>query len=353
MTLSIPNNIFMCRNFLSPMVIGVLLFALCSSTLCAQEAPLLKPARVIFYNCENLFDTINDPETQDEDFLPSSKYEWNTKKYAVKLNHIAKVISALCDTIQPLAIGLCEVENKKVLEDLLAQHALKKFNLGIIHHNSPDERGIDCALLYNKDVLEEVFDQHLTVDLGEDKTRDILYFKCFVNENFPLWFFVNHWPSRRGGQDESEGKRGAAAKVLREKIENIYLGEPYSRIITMGDFNDNPTDKSLLSLSSGKNKIADQQDLVNLMKPLYEHGEFTLTYKEEKDIFDQFIVSKNLVSKKFDYNIRNSEAHIFSPEFLLHTSKEGNVSPNRTYVGTKWVGGYSDHLPVYIDLVFK
>ena len=263
------------------------------------------------------------------------------------------VISSLCDTIQPFAIGLCEVENRKVLEDLLAQPALKKFNLGIIHHNSPDERGIDCALLYNKDIAEEVFDQHLTINLGKDKTRDILYFKCFVNENFPLWFFVNHWPSRRGGKEDSDEKRSKAAKALRDKIENIYLGEPYSRIIAMGDFNDNPTDASLQLVSAEKSIIPGQQNLVNLMKPLYEHGKFTLTYKEERYIFDQFIVSENLLNKKFDYSVLNSEAHIYSPDWLLHKNSEGKVSPKRTYVGTRWVGGYSDHLPVYFDVVFK
>jgi len=333
--------------------IVVLFFLFSAIVLHAQNESLLKPGRVIFYNVENLFDTINDPETQDEEFLPSSKNEWNTKKYQVKLNHVAKVFAAMLDTIQPLVIGMTEIENKNVLEDLIAQPALKKFNFGIIHHDSPDERGIDAAILYNKDVVESIFDATLKVDLGNgDKTRDILYFKAQMSEEFPVWFFVNHWPSRRGG-GESEEKRKIAAKVMRSKIENIFLGEPFARIIVMGDFNDNPGDASVRLLSPQPEKKSKTLAMVNLMLPLADHKEFTLKYKDESDIFDQFIVSVNLLDPRHQYYIRKTEARIFTPSWLLFKHPKFGLIPNRTYANGKWVGGYSDHLPVYFDLLFN
>ena len=330
-------------------------FVFLSCSLYSQNETLLKPGRVIFYNVENLFDTINDPAIQDEEFLPQSKNGWNTKKYKVKLNHIAKTFAALLDTIQPFVIGMSEVENRKVLEDLVAQPALKKFNLGIIHHDSPDERGIDVAVLYNQETIKVAFDATLKVEFPfdkEDRTRDILYVKTYVNEGEPVWLFVNHWPSRRGGKDDTENKRLYAAKVMKDKIENIYLGEHFARVVVMGDFNDNPDDASLVSLSNLNNK-SKAEPMVNLMKPLEEKKEFTLKYKAESDIFDQFIVSQNLLDKKSPYFIRNSSANIFSPSFLLFNHPKNGMIPNRTYANGRWVGGYSDHLPVYCDIVFK
>jgi hypothetical protein len=333
------------------MQVAVVAVFVLSGTICrAQGETLLKPGRIIFYNTENLFDTINNPETQDEDFLPQSKNQWNTKKYQVKLEHISKVLASMLDSIQPIAIGLAEVENKKVLEDLLAQPALKKFNLGIVHHDSPDERGIDVALLYNKDVIEEVFDAFLKVDFTfdpTDKTRDIIYFKGFMTEEFPVYFFVNHWPSRRGGKEDSEKKRVTAAMVLKAKIEDIYKGEPFARIVVMGDFNDNPSDKSVTYLCSGKYKYPLQQNLVDLMRLQESKHEFSLS-----DVFDQFIVSKNLMTSENSYYLCNSRAYIYKPLWLLYDHAKYGLIPNRTYAAGHWVGGYSDHLPVYMDICF-
>lgn len=326
----------------------LLLFLSCG-ILYSQNEPLIKPGRVVFYNVENLFDTINDPTTWDEEFLPDSKREWNTKKYEVKIRHIAKVLGSLFDTIQPLIIGLSEVENEKVLQDLVAQPELQKYNLGIVHHDSPDERGIDVALLYNPQVIGEVFNAFLRIDLGEDKTRDIVYFKAYMDEGAPLWVFVNHWSSRWGGPEKTESKRLVEEKTLKAKIDDLYLGEPDSKVIIMGDFNDNPTNESMTALTTPqKNRLT----LINLMKPLYENGNFTLKYKDEKDIFDQFIVSQNLMNPKSEYYVRHQAAYIYSPNWLLFNHPKFGYIPNRTYVGTRWVGGYSDHLPVYFDLVF-
>lgn len=330
-----------------------LVFLFVVGVACAQTTvPILKPARVIFYNTENLYDTINDPEVNDEEFLPTSRSQWNTEKYTVKLKHTSAVLAALLDTIQPLVIGLGEVENRGVLEDLLAQPALSKYRLSIIHHNSPDERGIDVAMLYNSEMAESIFDATLRVDPGDsDRTRDILYFKAYLTEEYPVWFFVNHWPSRRTGA-ESEAKRLAAAKVLKAKIDNIYLGEPFARVIVMGDFNDNPDDKSVqLLLQPAPNAKAPV--MVNLMQVKDRKKEFSVRYKDQNDLFDQFTVSGNLLDNSNEYYIRSNQAYIFAPSWLLFNHPKYGLIPNRTYASGKWVGGYSDHLPVYFDIVFK
>ncbi len=316
----------------------------------AQNEPIIKPARVVFYNVENLFDTVNDPLTKDEEFLPTARSNWNTEKYELKLEHLAKVLAALFDTIQPLVIGLGEIENKKVLTDLIAQPALKKFDLGIIHHDSPDERGIDVAFLYNKDIVESTFDAVLKVELPDDKTRDIVYFKTYLTEEHPVWFFVNHWPSRR--ESENAAKRMVASNLIKAKIENILQGEPTARIILMGDFNDNPVDSSIQNLIA-KDEKGKTLPLTDLMSSIYDGKNFTVRFKEANDVFDQFIVSKNMLDKNNPYYIRSSAAHIYKPEWILYNHAKYGPIPNRTYASGKWVGGYSDHLPVYFDVVFK
>lgn len=316
---------------------------------------ILNPSRVIFYNVENLFDTIDNPNENDAEYLPTSKSEWNTKKYELKLKHIAKTLAAMLDTIQPLVIGLSEIENDKVLEDLLAQPALKKFNFGVVHRDSPDERGIDCALLYNKNALDESFSAFISIHFPfdpSDETREIVYLKGYINEGEPIWFFVNHWPSRLGGKEKSDAKRAYVAQVLKDKIENIYLGEKFARVVVMGDFNDNPNDSTLSILSVVK-KNSRAEQMTNLMKPLARQNQFSLRYKEENDIFDQFIVSQNLLDKSNPYYMRLDGAHIFNPPSLLYNDPTYGLVPSRTFARGRWVGGYSDHLPVYFDVVFK
>jgi predicted extracellular nuclease len=325
-------------------------FLLFSVGLFAQNDALIKPARIVFYNTENLFDTIDDPDTKDEEFLPASRANWNTEKYQRKLNNLAKVLAAVFDTVQPLVIGLSEVENTNVLLDLIAQPALKKFKLGIIHHNSPDERGIDVAFLYNKELLESVFDASLRLDLANDKTRDILYFKAYVTEEYPIWFFVNHWPSRR--EKDNEPKRMMASNLLKSKIDNVLLGEPYARIVVMGDFNDNAVDSSVKNITQ-KDEKGKGLPMVNLMDTIYNGRNFSVKFKEANDVFDQFIVSKNLLDGTGEYFIRKGGAHIYNPPWLLYNHARYGPIPNRTYASGKWVGGYSDHLPVYFDVVFK
>lgn len=330
----------------------LLFLSFISIKLCAQET-LLQPGRIIFYNVENLFDTIDEPDKIDEEFLPAAKANWNTWKYQEKLRHIAQVIDSLTDTIQPMIIGFAEIENRKVLEDLIQQPSMKDINWGIVHRDSPDERGIDVAILYNKNAVEEITGTHLAIELGNDNTRDIAYLKCYINEGEPIWLFVNHWPSRRTATDSSGAKRSLAAKTLLNKIENLYLGEPYARVIVMGDLNDNPNDSSVNVLLQHKFAKRDEQQLINLMLPLQTKGEYTVTYKEQKNIFDQIIVSQSLLNKQQPYHLRTTAANIYSPTWLMYEHQKYGAIPNRTYSFGKYVGGYSDHLPVYIDVLFK
>lgn len=325
---------------------------LCSIATQAQET-LLKPGRIIFYNVENLFDTIDEPYKDDAEFLPDSKAKWNSEKYKLKLQHIAQVIDSLTDTIQPFVIGLAEVENRQVLEDLIQQPGMKRTNWGIVHHDSPDERGIDVAILYNKDVVEERIGTHLSLNIDGDPTRDIVYLKCYLNEGEPFWIFVNHWPSRRAATDSTGHKRMQAANTLLKKIENVYLGEPFASIIVMGDLNDTPTDSSTQALTNYKFAQPQYQALHNLMLPLAQQGQYTVAYKEQKNIFDQIIASNYALGANIRCHIRNEQAHIYAPAWLMYQHSKYGPIPNRTYASGKYVGGYSDHLPVYIDVVFK
>ncbi len=330
-------------------LLPVIFLLLCFSA-GAQNETLLHPGRIVFYNVENLFDTVKDPENSDEAFLPKSPNQWNTQKYQTKLSHIAQTLAAMFDSIQPIVIGLAEVENRKVVEDLIAQPELKKFSLGIEHHDSPGPHGLDVALLYNKNVIEEVFSTFLPVKFSfdsTDTTRDILYFKGFMTEEFPVYFFINHWPSNQEEKLDGEKKRITVAMELKAKIENIYLGEPAARIVIMGDFNDNPDNKSVQYLCSGKNKYPQQQDLIDLMRLIQSRGEFTSKNQDNGSVHDQIIVSKNLMTSDNLYYVCGSSAHIFKPSWLL----SGEV-PFRTYKNGKWLGGYSNHLPIYMDICF-
>jgi hypothetical protein len=247
------------------------------------------------------------------------------------------------------------VENKKVIEDLIAQPALKKFNFGIVHHDSPGPHGLDVAFIYNKDVLQEVFDAFLRIEFpfdSADTTRDIVYFKGFMTEEFPVYFFINHWPSNGEEKTDAEKKRITVAMKLKAKIENIYLGEPAARIIIMGDFNDNPDSKSMQYLCSGKNKYPLKQDLINLMRLIQSRGEFTCKIQERSKVFDQIIVSKNLMTSDNSYYLCKSAAHVFMPNWLLTSHPEYGLIPFGSWNNGKLTGRYSRHLPVYTDLCF-
>lgn len=311
--------------------------------------------RVIFYNTENLFDTIDDPKTADEEFTPMGYTHWNGERYNHKLDNIAKLLADMLSKNEPIAIGLSEVENKQVCEDLAARPALRKYDLGIVEQDSPDPRGIDVALLYNKGLFKLINAEFLKVTLPDvDKgTRDIVYVKGTIKGK-EVHFFVDHWPSRREGKTLSNSRRAAAAMVVRDKVADIMKADKEARIIIMGDLNDNPTDSSIAVVLGAKELSGkvDKASLYNLMSKPYRDGKYTLKYHFESDVFDQMIVSGSLLDTKATIKLTGTEGGIYNRKWLLFDHPKYGEMPNRTYSGAKYHGGFSDHLPVYMDLSF-
>lgn len=309
-------------------------------------------AIVAFYNVENLFDTIDDPKIMDEDFTPSGKLHWTTDRYSEKLSRIAEVLDMLPGEL-PVFIGLCEIENRDVLQDLIKEPLLsassKKSHYSIIHGDSPDERGIDAAALYDASVLKEVTFQYYSIALPNPKdpyTRDVLYAKGKLNDEW-LHFFVNHWPSRSGGQAESEPNRLAVAQLVKERVDSILSVDREAQIIIMGDFNDHPTDRSIGEvLGAGQSSKA---QLYNQMYAIHTSGNGSYFYKGEWGALDQMITSVALMDTG-GWCVTEQSAGVLRDEKILFRDKDGVARPNRTYAGDSYKGGYSDHLPVYLKL---
>ena len=316
--------------------------------------------RLMFYNVENLFDTFDDPDINDEEFLPDGSKKWTFARYKKKINNIAKVTTAVGQWEAPELIGLCEIENLKVLEDITNNTALSKIDYGIVHKDSPDKRGIDVAILYRKDHIKPLNYQAITVNLGgesERPTRDILYFKCLAEKSDTLHFFVNHWPSRWGGAQKSEPKRVIAAKALRKVVDSVLVVNPNAKIIITGDFNDDPVDKSISEILDAKDaSVNSTSHLHNLSLQYLKPGvRGSLKYKGNWNVFDQFIVSDALLFSTNGLHTSESNCHIFygtqDNEFLLEKDdRYVGMQPFRTYRGLKFHDGYSDHLPTYLDL---
>lgn len=291
---------------------------------------------IAFYNVENLFDTI-DGTNDDAEFLPGSKNDWNSQKYFEKIDHINQVFDELKT---PLIIGMCEIENEQVVRDVV-KHSTKLTNYGVVHHESPDARGIDVAMIYDSMTLKLVSSGVLRFTLpGQESpsTRDILWAK-FAFKKDTIFAMVNHWPSRRGGETESEPNRIEAAKTARVFIDSLLQVNPNSKIVFMGDLNDYPSDKAPQMI---------QEKLTPMI--MAESGEFggSHNYKEEWDVLDHVFVSCGFQKKKGIKVVKKSGV-IHSFDYLL-TEYKGQIVPFRTYGGSKYLGGYSDHLPVSIEV---
>lgn len=323
-----------------------------------QEIPSAKNSlTVVFYNVENLFDTINNPATNDDEFLPSGQKNWNGVRYQKKINDLGSVLSAVNSKELPALIGLAEVENLKVLQDLAASQKLRKGKYGIVHFESKDERGIDVALLYDPEEIELLESKPITVSFGkdiQDVTRDILYAKCRIKGDKTIHVFVNHWPSRSPNQEESEIKRVMASITLRKEVDNIFNLDNEANIIIMGDFNDEPTNRSILQMLNATNKLKNQnyRDLFNLMYDLHNvKGEGSITYKGSWQMFDQIIVSQPMLKKGNGYYALPGDGNVFRNEQVMIKDPAAGASViNRTYGGDNYNGGVSDHLPVYAIL---
>jgi predicted extracellular nuclease len=296
---------------------------------------------LMFYNVENLFDTIDNPNTKDEEFLPLSEKKWDSYRYNYKLNQLEKVFNKIIEKENekniPDIIGLCEIENKLVIEDLLKTDVFKNHNYSIIHKQSPDGRGIDCALLVNSkfEVLQNDFIQ-INNPKESRKTRDIVYSRLkFKNQIINV--FVNHWPSRWGGQEASNHKRVFVAKVLRKYIDENTSQNDFNLI--MGDFNDYPSNESL-------DEILVKDDLINLMSSNQVSGKGSYNYRGNWNWLDQIIVSKEISSFK------SIKFGAFEEDFMMYTNKKGELYPSRSFGGKNWYGGYSDHLPVFLKMSY-
>jgi endonuclease/exonuclease/phosphatase family metal-dependent hydrolase len=321
----------------------------------------LKSMRIMFYNCENLFDPADDSLKFDESFTPEGNNHWSNSKYWTKQKHLAKVISALGGWEIPAIVGLCEVENKHVLINLAYNTSLKKYKYGIIHHESPDRRGIDVAMLYQKKKFTVIKDTAYHVFFPFDtagRTRDILYVKGIALNTDTLHIFVTHWPSKYGGAFVTIPKRKYVARQIKSYSDAILKENPNAHIIIMGDFNDTPIDESVTQgLKAKSPEHYKKGDLVNLMYPLNNGIRGTHFYAgptgNEWSVLDQMVVSTALLDSTSTLFVKNSRAHIFSAGFLLEQNDKGIIVTNRTFIGMKYHGGFSDHLPVYLDIEKK
>jgi hypothetical protein len=311
--------------------------------------------RIIFYNTENLFHPSNDSVKSDDDFTPSGQYHWTYSRYYRKISNLGKLFVALGEGNLPAVIGLCEIENRNVLSDILTKSILKNHRYKIIHKESPDLRGIDVALLYDPLKFEPEVYKFIEINnnaIPEFVTRDILYISGIFNESAHCKIFVNHWPSRRGGKLSSDKKRIHVARLLKQYIDICYTEDIQSNIIIMGDFNDEPVDSSLkLVLEAGDpGDHKNVYSLYNLMYPYYRKGEgthFRINNFAEASVLDQIIVSKAIYFGENGIKLKNNKAIIYKNEFIVDKK---NGRPLRTYQGLKYLGGFSDHLPVYTDI---
>ncbi|MDC7995134.1 endonuclease/exonuclease/phosphatase family protein [Altibacter sp. HG106] len=333
-------------------------FIACST---AQEEKSYKVNTIAFYNLENLFDYEDDPLTFDDDRTPTGKDHWTKEIYEAKLTNMAKVIAEIGSDLTgtpPAVIGVCESENRRVLEDLLNEEALVQHDYGIVQFDSPDRRGIDVALLYQKKLFTPVATKVHTLYLYDDNdrskriyTRDQLLVSGMLDGE-KMHFIVNHWPSRSGGEARSRPKRIKAAQLNRQIIDSLYSDDPYAKIITMGDFNDDPTNPSIKDYLKAKEDREEVKikELYNPMEEMYDRGLGTLAWRDGWNLFDQMIVSSELIEKDFS-SYRFYKAGIYNKTYLANPRGQYQGYPYRSFVNGGYTGGYSDHFPVYLYLI--
>lgn len=327
----------------------ILLYSSCSKK-------TIKHFSFAFYNVENLFDTIDDPHIRDNSYLPDSKIPWNTERYQHKLNNLSKVMSAVDTVGYPTIFGLCEVENIHVLKDLVSHRGIKEAGYRILHKDSPDERGIDVALLYRPETYVPVYTNYIKLTFPSDPkngTRDILYSKGVVAERDTLHIFVNHWTSRWGGQEKTEPFRRFTGKLLKGICDSILRAQPKANIIIAGDLNDNPDNLSITEDlgAAAVSQALNEKTLFNLSYNQYLDGMGTLYYRSW-DMFDQIIVSGNMLKGKKGIKVESFDQSIIKYDWMLYQPEKGPARPSRTAAG-KYYGGYSDHLPVFIRMTVK
>ncbi|MBP7407844.1 MAG: endonuclease/exonuclease/phosphatase family protein [Flavobacteriales bacterium] len=323
---------------------------------CGQAKQEYVPALVGFYNVENLYDTLDQTDVDDAEFLPGSAKQWGSVRYWHKLDKMAGVIASLGKDLHPqgLAIlGLGEVENRTVVEDLAAREPLKARGYKVMHVDGPDRRGVDVALMYNPSLYKVYAHKSYRLHMADTafRTRDQLLVSGVLDGD-TTHVIVAHWPSRRGGEKRSEPNRKAAAELGRHIIDSLLAINPNARVMYMGDLNDDPVNVSLTRFLRATGEKAEAVDgtLYNPMYEPYQRGIGTLAWRDSWNLFDQIVITPSLVTgaggQYHYYGVR-----IFNEPYLRQ--EEGNFAgyPSRTFVGDIYQDGYSDHFPVFLILV--
>lgn len=325
----------------------------------AGQAPV-KAGLIAFYNLENLFDTLDTPDVFDEEFTPEGPNKWTGNRYKEKLNNMAQAISRIGEEEGwnggPAILGVSEIENRSVLEDLIAHPLLKASNYQIIHFDSPDRRGVDVGLLYRPRFFRVTAADSYELVLLNDQderiyTRDQLLVSG-IYDGEPMHFIVGHWPSRSGGELTTRPRRNAAAALSRHITDSLLVADPAAKIFIMGDLNDDPSDESLrkyLRAAPKANKLK-EGELFNTMYPLYKKGIGSLNYRDGLNLFDQIIVSQALTGKDYT-SWKILKARVFNSSFLMQKDGQYKGYPLRSFAGTVWQNGFSDHFPVYVVIV--
>lgn len=320
-----------------------------------------KTAVIAFYNLENLFDTIDNPIISDDEFTPKGEKNYNSTIYNSKLQHLATVISQLGTDMNPdgpAILGIAEIENDTVLNDLIKQPLISGRHYQYVHYDSKDLRGVDVGLFYNPKYFTVEDSRKLFVRLPAGAkenifTRDILWVKGKLDGE-TVHVFVNHWPSRLGGEERSAPGRAAAAQVCRDFADSIQKTDANAKVIIMGDLNDDPVSSSLTEVLRAKGKIEQVQPggLFNPWVEMYKKGYGTLAYNDAWGLFDQIVISHSWLNKKqqgyFYY-----QQHIFNKQYLIENTGKYRGYPMRTWDGNTYRGGYSDHFPTYIIMLKK
>jgi predicted extracellular nuclease len=319
-----------------------------------------KAGVIAFYNLENLFDTVNTEGVDDEEFTPDGLNKWTSERYLIKINRMAEAISRIGedDGIKggPAILGVSEIENRQVLEDLVAHPLLKASNYQIVHYDSPDLRGVDVALLYQPRYFRVMSSESPElVIFNENRERVYTRDQLVVTGNFDgetISVIVNHWPSRSSGEAVTKQRRNEAATLTRRLADSLLSIDRNAKIIVMGDLNDDPVNESLRKYlrASDNPDMLMAGDLYNCMYPLFKKGVGSLYYRDGMNLFDQIIVSGSLLGKDYS-TYRFFTSRVFNKPFLVQQDGQYKDYPLRTYVGTSFLGGYSDHFPVYILLV--
>lgn len=335
----------------------ILIFALIISTLNAQEKKKYRIVCMGFYNVENLFDIYHDNGKNDYEFLPDGSSQWTEERYQKKLKNISEVISKIGIKTVPggaAVMGLSEIENRRVLEDLVAMPLIKDKNYQIVHYEGPDARGVDVALIYQPAIFKLVSSRSVRLTVPREKgffTRDQLLVSGIIDGE-TVHIIVNHWPSRSGGEKRTSPLRCAAADLTRSIADSIMQIDPDAKIIVMGDLNDDPVNESIVKhlRAKGKQENLEKGDMFNPMYKMYKDGVGSLAYRDAWSLFDNIIVSQGLLGDD-KTTFKFYQAKVFNENFLVQQSGAFKGYPWRTYASGAYHGGYADHFPVYMYMI--